>query len=148
MCRSEHDSSNGAMGSNDRWKRGVGADDVRRPRRLGVQSSPLRAETASANEARRIAGVKPLDPTSTSCTRGPGSEKRTFFLRFCGVLTARAWSEDKARLCLVRWETGSSSGELDTQLLLRFLPVWVEFIAEEDNGSIENQPNMGWGYVV
>lgn len=136
------------MGSNDRWKRGVGADDVRRPRRLGVQSPPLRAETASANEVRRIAGVKLVDPNSASGSRGPGSEKRTFFLRLWGVLTAGAWSEDKARLCLVRWETGRSSGAFEMQLLLRFLPVWVESIVEEDNGSIEDNPNMGLGYVV
>lgn len=126
-----HVSSNGSSGSYDRWKRGVGVD-LRRDLRLGVRSpEPV------SNDVRRIAGVKPVDPKSSSCNnRGPGSENRTLFLDFLGVTDTvfccwlrPASSGTAAKLCLVRRETGDWLLGFERELF-RFLPERVMSMLE------------------
>lgn len=72
------------MVSNDRRDRGEGAD-LLRAFRLGVRS-PDTTSPVSAKEVRFIAGVKPVEEKSLPFSRGPGSEKRTRFLGFLGVV--------------------------------------------------------------
>lgn len=72
------------MGSNDRRDRGDGAD-LLRAFRLGVRSVET-VNPVSAKEVRFIAGVRPVDEKSLSFSRGPGSEKRTRFFCFLGVV--------------------------------------------------------------
>lgn len=76
------------MGSNDRRSRGDGAD-LLRALRLGVRS-PDAGNPVSTKEVRFSAGVKPVEEKSLSLSRGPGSEKRTRFLGFLGVVVLEA----------------------------------------------------------
>jgi hypothetical protein len=130
-----HVSSKGSTGSYDRENRGVGAD-LRRAFRLGVRSPE-----SGLNDVRRMAGVKPVDPISTSCSNwGPGSENRTLFLDFFGVedvvLCLRSASSDPAaKLCRVRCETGDWPGI--EELFFLFLPSPLTSIIERV-GIIQN----------
>lgn len=127
-------SSYSSTWSNARRERGVGAD-FRRVFRLGVWL-PRRETFAEEgpNEVRFMAGVKPVEHAVVSCRKGPGSEKRTRFLDFRGVLLSCFPKLDRtssdglvfdivsvAVACLVRRETGSSPNESETVLFLRFL---------------------------
>lgn len=97
--------------------------DLRRAFRLGVRS-PDAGSLLSVKEVRFIAGVKPVEQAPASFSRGPGSEKRTRFLDFFGVVALEAVcgaTGSDAVPCLVRCETGDSFLECETELLLRFL---------------------------
>lgn len=59
--------------------------DLRRAFRLGVRSAGA-GSLVSVKEVRFIAGVKPVEEVPVSFSRGPGSEKRTRFLDFFGVV--------------------------------------------------------------
>lgn len=80
------------------------------------------AESDSVNEVRFNAGVRPVDQAGAPRMRGPGSEKRTRFLAFFGVLavgfsmTGTAPAETPF---LVQCETGELVLESEMELLLR-----------------------------
>jgi hypothetical protein len=69
-----------------------------------------------------MAGVRPVDQAGVSSKRGPGSENRTRFLAFFGVLAANLCMSGTASpitLFLVRCETGELLLESEMELLLR-----------------------------
>jgi hypothetical protein len=69
-----------------------------------------------------MAGVKPVEQDPTSCRRGPGSENRTRFLDFLGVLDVLLGAVGSAgTLGLVRWAVEDSHLEFEMELFLRFL---------------------------
>lgn len=79
-------------------------------------------ESDSVNEVRFIAGVRPVDQAGVSRRRGPGSEKRTRFLAFFGVLavgSSMTGTVPAETPFLVLCETGELVLESEMDLLLR-----------------------------
>lgn len=80
------------------------------------------------NEVRFIAGVRPVEHDGVSSKRGPGSENRTRFLAFFGVLAVVSLSMagivSVVTPFLVPCETGESLLESEMELLLRLRADW------------------------
>lgn len=118
LC-SEQPSPKGSTGSNDRRHCGAGVDR-RRTFRLGVRSPD---PATPVNDVRCMAGVRPVEKSPASCSRGPGSENRTRFLDFLGVaeVVGAVYSELEPEPFLVRSETGEPTLESHTELFFLFL---------------------------
>lgn len=128
--------------SYDVWKRGAGADLRRWARPLGVPLPDLEQSMPdSINEVRFIAGVRPVEQTGVSSSRGPGSENRTRFLAFFGVLAAGLCMSSIASPIippLVRCEMGEVLLESEMELLLRLRADWRVSIV---NCKVQGQPS-------